>query len=164
MKRPPRDPQEAIFSAKFLGSIAWFASLITAVTLIAFWIGLDEERASPRALTMSFMTLAVAQTLHLANARSREHVMTRRGFANPFALGAVVLVLLLQVLAVHWRPLAEVLRTEPLVARDWIVCVSFGMVPAIIGQVWRWFSMKRERRTRLAAPADAPASCPRARG
>lgn len=145
MQRKPRDPQEAIFSARFLRAIAWYASLITAVTLLAFWIALDGQgTASPRALTMSFMTLALAQTFHLGNARSEEHVLTvRQALANPVALGAVALVVLLQVLAVHFRPLAEVLRTEPLGARDWAVCVALGIVPAAIGQVSRWVSMRR---------------------
>jgi Ca2+-transporting ATPase len=148
MQRKPRDPQQAILSARFLRAIAWYASLITAVTLVAFWIALDGERtASPRALTMSFMTLALAQTFHLVNARSEEHVLTtRQALSNPVALGAVVLVVFLQVLAVHFRPLAEVLRTEPLAARDWAICLSLGIVPAVIGQLSRWFSMQRAKR------------------
>jgi Ca2+-transporting ATPase len=140
MRRQPRDPQEAIFSARFLHAIAWYASLITAVTLLAFWIALDGERtASPRALTMSFMTLALAQTFHLGNARSEEHVLTtRQVLSNPVALVAVVLVMVLQGLAVHVGALGEVLRTVPLSARDWMLCVSLGLVPAIIGQLVRW--------------------------
>jgi P-type Ca2+ transporter type 2C len=146
MQRRPRDPDEAIFSAGFLRAIAWYALLITAVTLGAFWFALQasEGTASPRALTMSFMTLALAQTFHLGNARSEEHVLSMRQIvSNPIALGAVALVVLLQVLAVHFRPLAEVLRTEPLGAGDWIVCLSLALVPAVIGQATRWLSAKR---------------------
>jgi hypothetical protein len=80
----------------------------------------------------------------LGNARSEEHVLTvRQAVSNPVALGAVALVVFLQVLAVHFRPLAEVLRTEALGARDWFVCLSLAFVPAIIGQVARWLSSKR---------------------
>jgi Ca2+-transporting ATPase len=145
MHRQPRDPQEAIFSAKFLHALAWYASLITAVTLAAFWIALDGDRtASPRALTMSFMTLALAQTFHLGNARSEEHVLTvQQALSNPVALGAVALVVFLQALAVHFPPLADVLRTAPLGARDWAVCVSLGLVPAVVGQLFQWLSVRR---------------------
>ena len=37
MRRRPRDPDEAIFSAGFLRAITWYALLITTVTLGAFW-------------------------------------------------------------------------------------------------------------------------------
>jgi Ca2+-transporting ATPase len=93
---------------------------------------------------MSFMTLALAQTFHLGNARSEEHVLTvRQAISNPVALGAVALVLFLQVLSVHVGPLAGVLRTVPLGARDWAVCLVLGLVPAAVGQVWRWASHRR---------------------
>jgi Ca2+-transporting ATPase len=148
MRRRPRRPDDAIFSAAFVRAVAFYAVLITVVTLAAFWIALDPDMstASPRALTMSFMTLALAQTFHLGNARSEEHVLTiRQALSNPVALGAVGLVVLLQVLAVHFRPLADVLRTEPLGARDWLVCVALALVPAVIGQLGRWLSAKRRR-------------------
>jgi Ca2+-transporting ATPase len=146
MQRRPRDPDEVIFSAGFVRAIAWYALLITLVTLAAFWIALEPnaETASPRALTMAFMTLALAQTFHLGNARSEEHVLTvRQAVSNPVALGAVALVVFLQVVAVHFRPLAEVLRTEALGARDWVVCLSLALTPAVTGQVARWLKTKR---------------------
>jgi Ca2+-transporting ATPase len=148
MWRKPRNPQEAIFSPSFLHAIAAYASLITGVTLAAFWIGLDGERtASTRALTMSFMTLALAQTFHLGNARSEEHVLTtRQALSNPVAIGAVALVVFLQAVAIHFRPLAEVLRTQPLSVRDWAVCLVLGIVPAVIGQAFRRLPLGRAQR------------------
>jgi P-type Ca2+ transporter type 2C len=151
MRRRPRDPDEAMFPARFVRAVVWYASLITIVTLAAFWFGLDRgwNAASPRAVTMSFMTLALAQAFHLGNARSAEHVLgMRRIVSNPVALGAVALVVLLQVLAVHFRPLADLLRTEPLGARDWLVCLSLALVPAVMGQVARWLSAARGRSLR----------------
>jgi Ca2+-transporting ATPase len=147
MRRNPREPQAAIFSARFMQVIASYATLIAAVTLVAFWIALESDRsASPRALTMSFMTLALAQTFHLGNARSEQHVLAaRQAFANPVALGAVALVLGLQVLAVYFGPLAEALRTEALDARDWAVCIALGLVPAVAGQWLRWASRRFDR-------------------
>jgi Ca2+-transporting ATPase len=147
MWRKPRNPQETIFSPSFLHSIAAYALLITGVTLAAFWIALDGERtASTRALTMSFMTLALAQTFHLGNARSEEHVLTtRQALSNPVAIAAVALVVFLQAVAIQFQPLAEVLRTEPLGVRDWAVCLVLGIVPAVIGQAFRRLSLVRTR-------------------
>jgi Ca2+-transporting ATPase len=145
MRRPPRDPQAAIFSRRFLYAIAWYASVIAVVTLVAFWIALEgDDAASSRALTMSFMTLALAQTFHLGNAGSEAHVLTvRQALSNPVAIGAIVLVVVLQVLAIHVGPLAVVLRTAPLGPQDWAVCLSLALVPAAVGQVSRWMSLRR---------------------
>ena len=142
MRRKPRDPQEAIFSVAFLRAITWFALLITIVTLAAFWMALEPDGAvSPRARTMAFMTLALAQTFHLGNARSQEDVLSwRQAVANPIALGAVALVVGLQILAVHFAPLAGVLHTEPLTMRDWLVCLALSLVPAVAGQAARWWA------------------------
>jgi Ca2+-transporting ATPase len=150
MQRKPRDPAEAIFSAGFVRTVVWYAALITAVTLVAFWMALEPgaPTASPRALTMSFMTLALAQTFHLGNARSEEHVLAvRHALANPAAIGAVVLVVLLQVLAVHLPPLAAVLRTVPLGLRDWATCVALALVPAVVGQAGRYAAAQVARRS-----------------
>jgi Ca2+-transporting ATPase len=146
MQRQPRAPDEAIFSARFFRAIVWYGALITFVTMGAFWIGLqsDEEPASPRAVTMCFMTLALAQTFHLGNARSEEHVLTiRQAVSNPIALGAVALVVVLQVLAVHFQPLATVLRTGALGARDWVLCLSLAFIPAVAGQLARWIHQRQ---------------------
>jgi Ca2+-transporting ATPase len=96
---------------------------------------------------MAFMTLALAQTFHLGNARSQDAVLSwRQVVSNPIALGAVALVIGLQVLAVHFAPLARVLHTEPLMARDWLVCLALSLVPAVIGQT--------TRRWRRTGPAE----------
>src|SRR4029079_4117320 len=86
MRRPPRHPHDAIMSGHFLRSIAFYGTLITISALLAFGAGLrtgiDEAR------TATFMTLALAQTFHLGNARSAKAVVAwRQAAANPYAIG-----------------------------------------------------------------------------
>ena len=134
MRRPPRDPDETILSPRFIRAIIGYAALITVATLAAYLWALRAGDPA-RAVTIAFMTLAIAQLLHLGNARSREPVLTwRRITANPWALGAVPLVIGLQLLAVYWAPLREVLRTVPLDPRDWLAVFALAAVPAVIGQ------------------------------
>ena len=93
MRRLPRDPDAAILSRRFVKAMTFYAALITLATLAAYAWGLRSGDA-PRAVTMAFMTLALAQLFHLGNARSRGPVLTpRRAMANPWAVGAVALVL-----------------------------------------------------------------------
>jgi Ca2+-transporting ATPase len=88
-----------------------------------------------RALTLSFMTLALAQLFHLGNARSREQVLSLgRMIANPWAVAAVPLVVALQVASVHWPPLSRVLSTAPLSGTDWAAVLGLSLVPAVVGQ------------------------------
>jgi Ca2+-transporting ATPase len=116
-----------------------YALLIAAVTIVALLWGLREWPAEKaRAVTLSFTTLAFAQVFHLGNARSRQHVASRRRMlSNRYALTAVVLVVALQVLAVLAPPLSRVLATAPLSARGWMMAVVLGAIPALVGQGWK---------------------------
>jgi Ca2+-transporting ATPase len=134
MRRPPRDPDSGILSRRFVASLLLFALLITAVTLGAYLWALRDGNVE-RAVTIAFMTLALAQLFHLGNARSRDRVLRPgRALANPWALGAVGLVLALQLLAVYWPPLAGLLETVPLSPGDWGVVLLAASVPAVVGQ------------------------------
>jgi Ca2+-transporting ATPase len=134
MRRPPRDPQEAILSRAFVGRISLYAALITAVTLGAFVYAL-ETGDSARAITFAFMTLALAQLFHLGNARSRAAVIRGHAIvANRWAIGAVALVVGLQLAAVYIRPLASLLDLVPLAPADWLVIVPLAVLPAAAGQ------------------------------
>jgi Ca2+-transporting ATPase len=133
MRRPPRSPQEALLSAPFLRRVGLYAVLITASTLAAFLWSLEADVA--RARTIAFTTLAIAQILHLGNARRAGPVMAPRLMvANTYALAAVALSLALQIVAVQFAPLAAVLDLTPLAAGEWALAVGLGAVPAVVGQ------------------------------
>ena len=134
MTRPPRDPDEAILSKRFLLEIFGYATLITLSTLGAyFWALSHSATAAP---TIAFMTLALAQIAHLGNARSGEAVVRfARVMANPYALAGAAIASGLQVATVWFRPLADILRVTPLRGSDWIVIVAASALPAVVGQL-----------------------------
>ena len=135
MQRPPRDPHAAILSARFLRAIVFFSALITLPSLAAFLWGLNGSEGEAYARTLCFMTLAFGQIFHLGNARSPGAVIQPKlAVRNPYALGAVVLSVGLQFLAVYFTPLARVLDTTPLAARDWLIVLALGIVAATVGQ------------------------------
>ena len=139
MRRPPREPGTSLLSRGMLRLTVLYALLIAALTIVALVWGLREWPGEPaRAVTLSFTTLALAQIFHLGNARSTQHVVSlRRALTNPYALGAVVLTIALQVLAVVAPPLGRVLGTAPLSARGWVIAVALGAIPALVGQGWK---------------------------
>lgn len=135
MERSPRDPERAILSRPFLRAMAFYSVLITSATLLAYGWGLQSGDPA-RAVTIAFMTLALAQLFHLGNARSRSPVLGwKRAIANPWALGALPLVISLQLLSVYWPPLASVLRTVPLATTDWLVVAGLSIAPGVVGQL-----------------------------
>jgi Ca2+-transporting ATPase len=148
MQRPARRPREAILSRPFLLEILAYAGLITGVTLAAFVWALIHVPAA--ATTVAFMTLGLAQILHLGNARSGRAVLARHDIvANGYALAGAGLAIGLQLLALHEPTLQALLELQPLGLREWTVILSLGAVPAVAGQIWK---LARNRRT----PGEAP--------
>jgi Ca2+-transporting ATPase len=135
MERPPRDPNQAILSRTFVTAILTYAGTITAATLAAFSWGLRS--APDQATTVAFMTLAFGQIAHLGNARSEDAVLHPvRALGNPFAVAAVALATLLQLLTT-WGPLASILGVAALDARAWVVVGVCGVFPAVAGQAMK---------------------------
>ena len=93
-----------------------------------------RSRPGTRA-SVAFMTLALAQTFHLGNARSAEAVLSlRRIGANAYALAAVALSIGLQLVAMYVEPLAALLHVVPLRREEWVVVVVLAAIPAVVGQ------------------------------
>ena len=133
MTRPPRRPDEAILSTPFLFQIFMYGLVITAVTMGAFLWGLAYRPA--QATTIAFMTLALAQILHLGNARQRGAVLRMgRATSNPYAIGAVLVSAALQVATLYVDPLPRLLRIMPLDLREWLVVAGCAALPGVVGQ------------------------------
>jgi Ca2+-transporting ATPase len=147
MSRPPRAPRAALLSRRFVGSLAFYATLITGATLAA-WVWGSARGDLDGARTLAFTTLAFAQLFHLGNARRRRPVLSPEAIvANRWALASVAVVVLLQVAAVAWAPLQRVLQTRPLSIQEWGVVAGLSILPAVVGQL---VEVVQERRSRTS--------------
>jgi Ca2+-transporting ATPase len=139
MRRPPRNPQEALLSKLFLKRIAIDAALITGVTLVAFLWALERGRAY--STTMAFMTLALAQIFHLSNARRNgSQQATDKLPVNRYAIAAIVLTVALQLAAVYVPALARVLDLAPMGWKDWAIVGGLAVMPVAahwVVDAWR---------------------------
>jgi Ca2+-transporting ATPase len=137
MQKPPRDPKEELLNIRFAGLIAWQGILLAAVTLIAFvfgmnWYGIEGDGLR-HASTVAFMTLALAQTFHAFNVRSKSRSAFTEGFfANRWLWGAIVACVLLQLAAVYLPFLQLALDTTPLNAGDWGVVALGSLLPIAV--------------------------------
>ena len=96
------------------------------------------ELPENEAITVSFLTLALAQLWHVFNMRDREAPLWRNDIvANPYVWGALVLCLVLLALAMWIPPVAAVLEIAPLPAAGWLTVAGMSVVPLIICEVSR---------------------------
>ncbi|NNG03582.1 MAG: cation-transporting P-type ATPase, partial [Inquilinus sp.] len=136
MRQPPRDPRENVLARRHWAAIVGHGAVIAAATLGSFglalgWLGHDEATA----VTMSFLTLALAQLWHVFNMRDRgSGAFANEVTRNPYVWGALALCIALIAAAMRVPVLAEVLRLVPLDATAWSVVVGFSVLPLLVGQ------------------------------
>ena len=139
MRRPPRDPREALVTWRFGMRMLGEGALLAAGALSAyFWI-VWREGPGPRAATMAFMALVLIHPLQAMNCRSDQLGWWRLppNGLSWLALGALVG---LQWLTVSTTPLTRLLGTVPLEGIDWVILTSAVLWPVVILEVakaWR---------------------------
>ncbi len=161
MTRAPHDPRAPLLPPRLLIMIGWQGSLLAAVTLVAFFLGMrihgDEGEGLEHAITVTFMTLALVQVVHVLSSRSETRsAFDERLFDNGWLWGAVAVCVLLQVAAVYVPFLRAVLHTVPLDARDWGIVAGCALSSLAIVEVVKWFQRRSARRTDDSPPAARP--------
>ncbi len=85
----PRDAKESILDMMTLKKIAIEGVLIAIVTMIAYFIGLEENHGL--AATLAFATLCLSRLFHGFNCRSKESIFKIGLFSNLYSIGAFVI-------------------------------------------------------------------------
>lgn len=137
MRRPPRQPKAPILGRQEWLRISVLGGLLTGATLSAFAGALFAlELAPDRAVTVSFLTLALAQLWNVFNMRdSGSSVLRNDVTRNPYVWGALVLCLGL-IGAALWLPaLSAILRLPPPGAAGVLLALSMSLLPLVSGQV-----------------------------
>lgn len=137
MKRPPRNPNQPILAKTQWWGIASYGFVITLSVLGALFIALQYLELPPNeAVTMSFLTLALAQLWHVFNMRSKgsdffDNSITR----NSYVWGALLLCVSLLLLAVYIPAISEVLQVEPPDFYGWVIILVLSFLPFLFGQL-----------------------------
>lgn len=138
MRRPPRNPSEAIVGYKGLFIVLLFAIYTGSASLFAFYSML--EHGVVFAQTVAFSTMVFLEKFSVFAFRSLSLPQARIGFfSNPALLIALALTLGAQVLAVYWGPLQAVLHTTAIDLDAWILLlvltVPVVLVPELVKYV-----------------------------
>jgi Ca2+-transporting ATPase len=136
MQRRPRPAKESILTRDHWIAVTAYGVLITAAVLCAFaatllWLEAGEQAA----VTVSFLTLALAQLWHVFNMRDARAGLLRNDVVrNPWVWGALLLCLMLIAAATFVPLFAGVLGVVPLDGPAWALVIGCSLVPLLVGQ------------------------------
>ncbi|MFN0315472.1 MAG: cation transporting ATPase C-terminal domain-containing protein [Burkholderiales bacterium] len=159
MSRPPRRPDEPVFSSFVVMRTFVAAILMTAGAIGLFLYEYDvssgDDAALARTQTMAVSTVVMFQIFYMLNCRSlRDSIFKIGFFSNPAVFLGVGAVLVLQLAFIYAPFMQEIFGTAPLSARDFSLSVLAGMIilPVI--------SIEKIIRTRAARPGENLAPSP----
>lgn len=135
LKNKPRDAKAGIFNKKFAIQLASYGIMIAIVTMISYYIGLEES--SKMASTMAFATLTLARLFHGFNLRSEKSIfkigfMSNKWSVGAFAVGVLLLAFVLFVPFMHGLFVIEALDVTKT-----ICIIVLAVIPTVIIQAIR---------------------------
>jgi P-type Ca2+ transporter type 2C len=123
MRRRPRPPQESVLGAGLAQAVVVMGALIAVCVLGA---ALIAQRANAPWQSVAFVVLGLAQLGVALAVRARR---LPGGPRNPGLAAAVALSAVLQVAAVTWAPLRQLLHTQPLTIAQLAACAAVAAIP-----------------------------------
>ncbi|GAE24189.1 cation-transporting ATPase [Halalkalibacter wakoensis JCM 9140] len=133
MKRAPRSPNEGVFARGLTWKILSRGFMIGVVTLVAFWVTLQADPNDlTRAQTVAFVTLVMAQLIHVFDCRSEYSVYHRNPFENKYLVGAVLISTLLMLAVIYYPPLQTVFHTVALTGYEWLLVLGMASIPTVV--------------------------------
>ena len=117
---------------------ALLGGAITVATLVAFALALLElHLPTDQAVTVAFLTLALAQLWNVFNARQPGSRLLRDGeIRNPFVWGALALCLLLLAAALWVPGLAAVLSLPTPGLSGLLLALGMSLLPLLAGTLY----------------------------
>ena len=140
MNQQPRDPKRSLFSRNLVILISWQSVLIAAVALSAYLWALEMYGPGAHARTVSLLAIIGAELGHTFNCRSQTRSAFDGLFRNRYIWIATVIVISLQLLAVFFAPLSNILGTVRPTGTDWLVILICTISPILVVDVTKLVS------------------------
>lgn len=137
MQRPPRPPQESLFSHGMWQHMIWVGLLMAGLTLFAqAWA---YHTGSSHWQTMAFTVITLSQLGHVMAIRSERDSLFSMGFLSnqPLAI-AVVVTLLLQMATIYVPAFNPIFKTQPLSMGELGLCVALSSVVFFAVEIEKW--------------------------
>ncbi|MDI7247552.1 MAG: cation-translocating P-type ATPase [Bacillota bacterium] len=159
MRRPPRRRSESVFGAGGVVRIGLYGAFIGGITLLAFWLGVQEDGGTGRdpilaARTMAFATMSLSQLFHAFNLRTTLRSLFRLGpLTNRYLVGAWVASAALQLAVLLVAALRPVFDTVTLTASEWATVWGLSASTIVFGEIVKAVSRLHATMRASAAPA-----------
>ncbi len=135
LREKPRDTKEGIMTSKFVAHLLGYGFMIAAVTIVAFYVGMQE--GVKYASTMAFATLTLARLFHGFNCRSRKSLVRSGLFSNPWSVGAFGIGVLLLGCVISIPGLRQMFEVEVLTMPQIGTIFLLAMLPTVCVQMTR---------------------------
>ncbi len=142
MRRPPRDPREALLTWRFGGRILLEGALLAAGVLAPYLWAVWQEGPGPRASTLAFVALVLIHPLQAMHCRS-DRLRWWRLPPNRLVWVSILVLVVVQWLATSWLPLARLLGAVPLAVTDWLVLVAAILWPVLLLELLKGWPGRR---------------------
>jgi Ca2+-transporting ATPase len=142
MKRPPRPPQEGVFSRGMWQHMLWVGLLMAAVCLSvqAYALHIGSEHWQ----TMVFTVLTLSQVGQVMALRSEDQSLFSIGLlSNKPLLGAVSLTFALQMATIYVPQLNPIFRTTPLPPLELAICLVASSLVFVAVETQKWFARRQ---------------------
>ena len=137
MQQKPRNPKEKLLSGYILLKILVLVPILFAGTLLLFIWELEVAGATiEKARTVAFVTLIMFELFHTFNARALHTTSFNKNFfKNKYIFIALGASLICTMIAVYWPPAQEIMQTEALYLKDWIIILAVSSTVLIVSEV-----------------------------
>ncbi|MEY8343036.1 calcium-translocating P-type ATPase, SERCA-type [Niallia circulans] len=133
MKRGPRSPNEGVFSRGLGWKVISRGFLIGISTILAFMFAYNNNPENLEyAQTVAFITLVLAQLIHVFDCRSEKSILSRNPFGNMYLVWAVISSLVLALAVIYVPGLQEIFHTLPIAMKDWPMIIGFASVSTFL--------------------------------
>ena len=153
MNRPPRNSREGIFAGGLLGDIIYQGILVTALTILSYWMGNFFETGvfslpagvSEHGMTMAFLTMSMCEIFHSFNLRSQRNSVFCLHGQNPVLWAAMIGSLILTTAVLEIPFLASAFGFTPVGAAEYgiALCLAILVIPVV--EAVKFFQRRRRR-------------------
>ena len=129
MEKPPRSPQESLFSGGLTRHVIWVGLVMGLVALgLGVLYHAPDDPANTRWQTMIFTALAFMQMGQALASRSTTASLASLGLrTNPVLLGLVLVTAVLQLIVIYTPALDQFFQVTPLSGLELLLCAGLGL-------------------------------------
>ena len=154
MKRKPRPAKAGIFAGGMGFDIAYQGLMISALTLLSYFIGhfmesgLWEITESADGMTMAFLTMSMAEIFHSFNMRSQRGSLISLKTTNALLNGAAIASLVLTTAVCEIPFLANAFGFTSVELSEYLVAIALAFLTIPLVELVKWVQRKRDRQVK----------------